>query len=363
MNGLTSTVANLYNAFEPDFKITIAKGKFFELPESTLAKIKGMEGVKFISKTLNDKALLKNNDRQALVSIKGIDFNYNLVTKVDSAIYDGTYTLSDTSKKNTIYLGNGIASQLQIGVGELSSELTVFSPIKGKNNSLNPEDNLNQIYCTPTGIFTLTDELDYQFAFVNINTARALFDEPSKISALEIKCNEGYNQSEIQKKLNELLGKDFVVKNRYQLNDVLFKTLETEKFATFIILAFILIIATFNIIGALTMLIIEKKKDIKTLFSLGADLQTIRNIFMREGMLITSVGAAIGLVFGLFVCWLQIQFHLVKYGDDSVVPYYPIELQLQDFVWIFSLIMLIGFVAALYPVRIFTKQDLVKELT
>jgi lipoprotein-releasing system permease protein len=140
------------------------------------------------------------------------------------------------------------------------------------------------------------------------------------------------------------------------LNDVLFKTLETEKLATFIILAFILVIATFNIIGALTMLIIEKQKDIKTLFSLGADLSLIRNIFMREGFLITGVGAVIGLALGLLVCWLQIQFHLVKFGDEFVIPYYPIELQAKDFVWIFGLIMLIGFFAALYPVRFFTKN-------
>ncbi|HRH12488.1 MAG TPA: FtsX-like permease family protein, partial [Bacteroidia bacterium] len=123
--------------------------------------------------------------------------------------------------------------------------------------------------------------------------------------------------------------------------------------------AFIMIIATFNIIGALTMLIFEKRKDIKTLYSLGAGLPLIRNIFMREGFLITGIGTAIGLLLGLFVCWLQIEFHLVKFGDEFVIPYYPIEIQFKDFIWIFSLIMLIGFFAALYPVRVFTRKDLV----
>jgi ABC-type antimicrobial peptide transport system permease subunit len=155
------------------------------------------------------------------------------------------------------------------------------------------------------------------------------------------------------------LGDNYIVKNRYQLNDVLFKSLETEKLATFIILAFILLIATFNIIGALTMLIIEKRKDIKTLYSLGADLTLIRNIFMREAFLISGIGALLGLLLGLCVCWLQLQFHLVSFGSEFVVPYYPIELQAIDFIRIFGLIMCISFFAALYPVRVFTRLDLV----
>jgi lipoprotein-releasing system permease protein len=214
------------------------------------------------------------------------------------------------------------------------------------------------VYVRPGGIFSLNDELDFQYVFIDLGTAEKLFDSPGKISALEIACEKG-KEDEVQKELKEKLGDSFIVKNRYQLNDVLFKTLETEKLATFIILAFILVIATFNIIGALTMLIIEKKKDIKTLYSMGADLGTIRNIFMREGFLITGIGAVIGLLLGLLVCWLQIEFHLVKFGSEFIIPYYPIEIRLKDFIWIALLIMLIGFFAALYPVRVFTKSDLV----
>ncbi len=357
MNGLTGVVANLYNAFEPDLKITVAKGKYFEADENFINKIKAVEGVKIISKTLMDKALIKNGDKQVLVSIKGIDANFNKITKIDSAITEGIYALDDgTSGK--ILLGRGIANQLQISMSALTNELSVFSPVKGKSGSLNPEDNLNQLYATPCGIFSLNDEFDYQFAFVSIETAKKLFNETNRISAIEIACENG-KQEEVQQKLKELLGNSFKVKNRYEANDVLFKSLETEKMATFIILAFILIIATFNIIGALTMLIIEKRKDIKTLYSMGANLTLIRNIFMREGFLITGIGTIIGLVVGLTVCWLQIQFHLVSFGNDFIIPYYPVELQLKDFIWIFGLIMIIGFFAALYPVRVFTKMDLV----
>lgn len=357
MNGLTSTVADLYNVFEPDLKVSTVKGKYFDLSDEQLAKIKKVKGVNYVSKTLMDKALIKNIDKQALVSIKGIDENFNKITKIDASVEDGVYGIDKTGG-NRILLGRGIANQLQVNIREYVNELSVFSPVRGKAESLNPDDNLNQVYATPCGIFTLNEEFDYQFAFVNIETARKLFDEPKRVSALELSVEKDA-VSNAQEEISKILGENFVVKNRYQLNDVLFKSLETEKLATFIILAFILVIATFNIIGALTMLIIEKRKDIKTLYSMGADLSLIRNIFMREGFLITGVGAIIGLIIGLGVCWLQIKFHLVKFGDEFVIPYYPIELEIKDFIWIFGLIMLIGFFAALYPVRVFTKTDLV----
>jgi lipoprotein-releasing system permease protein len=357
MNGLTNTVANLYNTFEPDIKITAAEGKYFEANETFLSNIKSISGVTLISQTLSDKILAKNVDKQALLNIKGVDSNFNKITAIDSSVVEGSYGLNDLASRK-ILLGRGVANQLSINLNVFVNELSLFSPIKGKASSLNPQDNLNQIYCVPSGIFSLNDELDYQFAFVSLKTARELFDLPEKISALEISCEKG-ETDQVQEILKEKLGADFVVKNRYQLNDVLFKSLETEKFATFLILAFILVIATFNIIGALTMLIIEKRKDIKTLHSMGANLTLIRSIFMREAFLISGIGAFIGLLLGLIVCWLQIQFHLVKFGSEFIVPYYPIELQLKDFIWIFGLIMLIGFFAALYPVRVFTKTDLV----
>lgn len=352
MNGLTGAVAGLYNVLEPDLKVMATKGKFFKADSLMMSEIKKINGIEYVSATFSDKALLKNNEKQTLVSVKGVDDTFRKVTAIDSSVIEGSYKIQN-DKKN-IFLGRGIANNLMVNVMEISSEMSLLSPSKGKSGSINPEDNFTQVFVTPNGIFSLNDEFDYQYIFVSLSTARELFNEPERISALEIKCKG--NTDDIQEQLQAKLGSDFVVKNRYQLNDVLFKTLETEKLATFIILAFILIIATFNIIGALTMLIIEKQKDIRTLFSLGADLSLIRNIFMREGFLITGVGALIGLVLGLFVCWLQMQFHFVTFGDDFVIPYYPIELQLKDFIWIFTLIMFIGFFAALYPVRFFTKK-------
>lgn len=351
MNGLTGAIASLYNTFEPDLKINAAKGKTFEPDAKLYAVIKSIPEIQTVSETYFDKALIKNNEKQTLVSVKGVDNNFLKVTTIDSSIVEGHFSISD--KKKYIVLGRGVANTLGVNIMEISSELSLLSPKKGKTSSLNSEDNFTQLFLTPNGVFAGNDDLDYQLVFVSLTTARELFGDSTRVSSLEIKCRD---VAQVQEKLIAALGDDYTVKNRNQLNDVLFKTLETEKLATFIILAFILIIATFNIIGALTMLIIEKKKDIKTLFSMGADLALVRNIFMREGFLITAVGAALGLVIGLFVCWLQIQFHLVKFGDEYIIPYWPMELQFKDFVWIFLLIMLIGFFAALYPVRFFTNK-------
>lgn len=351
MNGLTGAVAGLYNTFEPDLKINATKGKTFEPTVKLFKALKDIPEIESISETYFDKALIKNNEKQMLVSVKGVDDDFTHVTGIDSSITEGRFSIN--SQKNYIVLGRGIANELGVNIMELSSELSLLSPNKGKSSGLDPQDNFTQVFLTPNGVFSLNDEFDFQFVFVSLKTARKLFNDSVRLSAIEVKCKD---PEAVQEKLIAALGDEYTVKNRYQLNDVLFKTLETEKLATFIILAFILIIATFNIIGALTMLIIEKKKDIKTLFSLGADLTLVRNIFMREGFLITGVGATIGLVLGLFVCWLQMEFHLVTFGDQFVIPYYPIELQAKDFVWIFCLIMLIGFFAALYPVRFFTKS-------
>lgn len=357
MNGLTHIVANLYNTVEPDIRITAAEGKYFEASDKFLDGIKSIDGVKLVSQSLSDKILIKNIDKQALVTIKGVDWNFNKIAKIDSVIQEGTYGLND-SEANKILLGRGVAMQLNVNLNVFVNELTLYSPLKGKDVSLNPDDNLNQLYCTPSGIFSLNDELDNEYAFVSLKTARDLFDLPGKISSLELSCEESKINS-VKASLEEKLGANFIVKNRYELNDVLFKALETEKLATFIILGFILVIATFTTIGTLTMLIIEKRRDIKTLHSMGADLSLIRSIFMREAFLISGIGAFIGLALGLVICWIQMQFHLVTFGSEFIVPYYPIELQLQDFIWIFALIMFIGFLAALYPIRVFTKTDLV----
>lgn len=360
MNGLTGIVANLYNAIEPDVKVMPATGKFFVADENLIMKLKAIDGVSQISSCISDNALIKSGDKQAIITIKGVDQNFKNVTRFDSVIKEGSFHLKNGKDRFAVF-GRGVANQLNININNLIEQVAIYSPKRGQEESLNPEDNFNQKFVFPAGVFSLNDDFDFKYVLVDIDLARELLDCTNEVSTIEISLNREAHLEDVQSKIASVLGRDYTVKNRYELNDVLFKTLASEKLWTFIILAFILIIATFNIIGALTMLIIEKKKDIKTLYCLGADNTLISRIFMGEGFLITSIGAAIGLFIGLVVCLLQMKYHFVEFNDQYVIPYYPIDMQAKDFVWIISLIMLIGFFAALYPVRVFTRNDFVHE--
>ena len=357
MNGLTAIVANLYNAIEPDLKITAVNSKYISDSKSITNKIKSIKGIKGISYSIEENALIKLNDEQAVITVKGVDAEFKNLTQFDTVIIEGAYHFLHNNQYYGVF-GRGIANKLGINVNDFFTPISIYAPIRGKTESLNPEDAFNKLSISPAGIFSLTDDFDFKYVLIDLKAAQELFGCPESFSSVELSVVNKDEIEKIQNQLQMVLGANYLIKNRYQSNDVLFKTLETEKLWTFLILAFILIIATFNIIGALTMLIIEKKKDIKTLYNLGADQKFIRSIFMQEGFLITSVGAIIGLLIGLIVCLLQQNFHLVKFDEQYVISYYPIIMMLKDFIWIFSVVLGIGFLAALYPVRIFTKNDL-----
>lgn len=358
MNGLTSVVADLYHAIEPDLKITAVNSKYITNKEELTKKIKSVPGIKGISYSIEENALIKLDDKQAIITVKGVDSEFKNLTQFDTVVIDGTYRFSHNNQYYGVF-GRGIANKLGINVNDFVSPISIYAPVRGKVESINPEDAFNKLSISPAGIFSLNDDFDFKYVLVDLKAAQQLFDCPDAFSIIELSIDDKKQLETIQAQLQETLGTNYQIKNRYQLNDVLFKTLETEKLWTFLILAFILVIATFNIIGALTMLIIEKKKDIKTFYNLGADQKFIQNIFMQEGFLITSVGAISGLIIGLVVCLLQQQFHFVTFDDQYVIPYYPIKMQLNDFIWILGVVMGIGFLAAIYPVRIFTKNDLV----
>lgn len=359
MNGLTNIVADLYHAIEPDIKITSVQSKYIN-PNNVIEKLKHIDGIDKYSFSIEENALVKLNDKQAIVTIKGVDENFKNLTQFDTVVVNGTYRFLYNKQWYGVF-GRGVAARLGVNTNDFISPITLYAPKRGKNESLNPEDAFNQLIISPSGIFSLNDDFDFKYVFIDLKAAQELFNCQNEVSQIELNIKDKEQLSSIQQLIENTLGTNFSVKNRFQANDVLFKTLETEKLWTFIILAFILIIATFNIIGALTMLIIEKKKDIQTLYNLGADQKFIQSIFMKEGFLITSVGAILGLIIGFGICILQQQFHLVAFDEQSMIAYYPIDIKLSDFIWVLILVMLIGFLAALYPVRIFTKNDLVHQ--
>lgn len=359
MNGLTTVVADLYHAMEPDLKITSVNSKYILNTKSISSYLNTINGIKGVSYSIEENALIKLDDKQAIVTIKGVDKEFKSLTHFDTLIIDGKYMLAN-GRQNFGIFGRGIAYKLGLNVNDFVSPISIYSPKRGKVESLDPEDAFSKLSVSPAGIFSLNDDFDFKFVLIDLKAAQQLFDCPNGITSVEITITDNHLLPTIQNQLINKLGPNYLVKNRYQLNDILFKTLETEKLWTFLILAFILIIATFNIIGALTMLIIEKRKDIQTLYSLGSGQTLIRSVFMIEGFLITFMGAFIGLFLGISICLLQQHFHLVTFDEQSIIPYYPIKMQLYDFICILILVLGIGLLAAIYPVRIFTKNNLIQ---
>ena len=353
MNGFTSVVSNLYNSIEPDLKILPVQGKYFN-PDSIFSILLKKQGIASISKTISNQALIKYRQKQILITVRGVDSVFGKTTNVQSVLRKGKFYFKD---KNINYcvVGQGVATELNINIENQFAPILFYSPKRIKNTGTST-DIINEKSAYVSGIFSINDDFDYKFVFTDLHFAQELFDAEGLVSSIDISIHKSASRDKIQQELQSLLGNKFVVKNKDQLNEVLFKTLETEKLWTFIIMSFILLIATFSIISALTMLIIEKQKDIQTLYALGAHKRMIESIFMVEGFLITFGGAFVGLLLGVIICWIQIQFHIITFNENSILPYYPVEVKWEDLALVLSVLLIIGFIAALYPVRLFTKD-------
>ncbi|MGZ3902567.1 MAG: FtsX-like permease family protein [Bacteroidia bacterium] len=361
MNGLTGLVETMYNSFNPDVKITAVQGKTFSADKDFISSLEKINGVAFVSKSLEDNMLLKYEDKLQIVKVKGVDKNFVPATHFDTLVKEGRF-LNPASKQREMVLGKGIAFRLGISLNDMFTPITILNPKKGNNNSINPEDAFNEDKCYPSGFFAINDDFDFSYALVDYSTAKNLLDcDSSTASSVEIALKPEANVKNAKEEIQKLLGAKFKVQDKFEQTDVLFKTLQTEKLVVFLILAFVLLIATFNIIGTLTMLIIEKKKDIKVLSSLGADVSLIRKIFMAEGLMIIFIGSVIGISLGYIMCLLQQHFGFIKFDEGYQIDAYPVDMRLTDFLAVVGTVLLTGFIAAIYPVRVFTKQHLVAE--
>lgn len=357
-NGISNLVFSLYNTFDPDLKITPSEGKTF-FPDSDLKeKIKKIDGVIWYTEVLQENALLKYNNKQVIATIKGVSSDFEKMTRLDTVIREGEFMLNKDSI-NYAVLGYGLARKLNISLTDFLHPLEIYVPKRGTSSYLNPEDAFLIRSVDVAGVFSLNDDFDYRYAIIPLTLARELLNRPNELSAIEIGIKPGINLTAVRDNiLNFLPGGEKVwsVKTRYEQNEVLFKTINSEKWWTFLILAFILIIAIFNVIGSLTMLIIEKKKDIQTLMFLGADKSFIRKIFMREGLMITLTGVLAGIAMGVLLCFIQIRFKLVPFSEGFIVDAYPVKIMLKDIILVFITVMILGFFAAWYPVKIFTRK-------
>ncbi len=355
-NGLDNLVRSLFSAFDPDLKITVSEGKTFSSEQENIKKIKEHEGILFLSEVIEENALLRYGEKQYIATIKGVSDDFIKMSGIDSMIYDGEFLLKDEKNSYTV-VGQGIASTLSIGLNFITP-IQIYVPKRTTNVILTPDKAFNRKYIFPSGIFAIQQDFDSKYIIVPIDFARELLNYTDELTAIELKVDPSYNQDRLQEELQALLGDAFEVKNRYQQQEFIYKIMQSEKWAIFLILTFILIIASFNIIGSLSMLIIEKKKDIETLRNLGANMQLIKKIFLLEGWMISILGAISGLILGSIICMLQLQFGLVKIqgGESFVVDTYPVSMEITDFLFVFLTVLLIGYLAAWYPVRYITKK-------
>ncbi|MDG1916519.1 MAG: ABC transporter permease [Flavobacteriales bacterium] len=352
-NGFEKLILSLYNSFDPPIKVSVVEGKVSAFEE---AKNYLDEHSILYSEVLEEKVLLRYQDKEYIATLKGVDSNFKGINAIDSMLISGDY-LDVYEAQNTAVVGQGVAYYLSMSVGNVFDQLQVYVPDREKKNLLRPENSFIQKSILPVGVFAIQADFDAEYVLTNIAFVREALNRDSlSSSSLEILCEDAQIQS-VQTDLQSLLGDSYSVKSKYEQHAFLYKILNSEKLAVFIILSFILIIATFNIIGALTMLMIEKKNDIKLLFHLGASPQVVKRIFLFEGLLTTAVGAISGLLLGLFIAWLQIQFGLLKMGNGSfVVNSYPVVIEPWDIVLVLITVFGIGCIASLIPSRQLVKR-------
>jgi len=360
-NGFDSLIKSLFSTFDPDLKISLVEGKSFDANNQAFNEVRKMKDILFFAEVVEDNALLRYDNRQVLASIKGVSDDYSKMTGLDTMIVDGKFKLKEGNIQYAI-IGQGVAYYLSIGL-KLINPINIYVPQKGRSSGIAIEGSFNQGHIYPSGIFSVQQEIDSKYIIVPIAFAREIFEMPEKVNSVELKLKEGASVQSVQRAISAVLGNQFVVKTRYQQHDYLYKTMQGEKYAVYLILILILIIASFNIIGSLTMLIIDKKEDISILQSMGADKKLIRNIFLFEGWSVSILGAMIGTVVGIAICQAQIAFGFVKLqgGGSFIIDAYPMKIIPVDILLIFCSVVLIGFVAAWFPVKHISGKFLADE--
>ncbi|WP_266203567.1 ABC transporter permease [Pontibacter kalidii] len=348
-NGLEDLIREIYSSFDPDLKITAAEGKSFETDTEFMNRIRNTPGVAVVSEVIEDNALLRYNERQMVVKVKGVSENFFEQNEIGASVVEGSSDLY-FNKTYRALVGRGVQYQLSIRPGNQFVPMQFLYPRNVKFNPLNPEGSFNSLNILPGGIFAIERQYDDAYVFVPLNFAEELLEYGRRRTALEIKVDESARIDQVKRELQQILGEGFKVQNSDEQHTSLLRAVKVEKLFVFITFAFILGIASLNIFFSLSMLVIDKKKDIAILASMGATAKTIRNIFLLEGALVAFIGAAYGLSIGMLIGNLQQTFGLVSMGmATSVVEAYPVKMEVADFVFTGLAIIVITLLVSIRP--------------
>lgn len=354
-NGFTQLVADSFSIMDPDLKIVPTQGKTFDPNNKQVEEVRNLSEIELISESIEENALALYNEKQEPVLIKGVSPEFSQMTDIRHLLFDGTFTLR-SGDVDFCVAGIGIASKLGLRADNITP-LEIFSPKRDvKVNLANPSSAFTTAYTYPSGIFSLGQvKYDDQVVIISLDLARELFRYDTEISALDIKLKDPSSIDRVENKIQTILGGQFIVKNRFEQQSESFRMVNIEKWVTYLILIFILIIAAFNLVGSLSMLILDKNEDIKILRNMGANNKLICTIFLLEGWLISFSGAIVGLILGTGLCLIQIKFGILKLGQSPgafIIDNYPVVILTSDIIYIFSTVFLVGFLIVLYPVNV-----------
>ncbi|MBS4043122.1 MAG: ABC transporter permease [Chitinophagaceae bacterium] len=348
-NGFEGLVKSLYSDFYADIKISSTQHSFQFKPEQFI-QLKEINGVDYFSGIVEEKAILLNEGLQSIVVLKAVDTNYTSVNKIQQYVHRGEFKLGHQQEPQ-IVLGAGIENALGVDVEHHYTPLLLYMPNRNSNKSITSLEGFNSATINPVGTFLVQQEFDNKYVFTNLSFAQYMLDfKENEYTSIEILLSKNANPESVKKSLQQLLGAAFKVETRYEQNSSLFKIMQVEKWFIYALLSLILAIAAFNIVGALTMLVLEKQKDIHILKAMGANEGLIRKIFLTEGIMLASIGGGIGILISIIICLLQQHFHFIKLeGGTFIIDYYPVKMLLFDFILTIFTILFIAFVASWIP--------------
>lgn len=357
-NGFEGLVKSLYSSFYPDLKISPESGKNITLTAAQLQKLRSVKGVKSISLVIEEKALLTNGEAQANAVLKGVDANYTDVAGVADHIVRGAFDLG-TAEEPRLVLGAGVENAVGVQSDRSLEPLLLYTGKKGSVDMQNPLNSVSSGSVYASGAFIIQQEFDNKYVLTNLPFVQQMLGlPPNTYSAAEIAIVQDGDEEEVQQAILATLNKSYLVQTRYQQNRSLYSVMQSEKWVIYAILSLILVVAAFNMIGALTMLVLEKKGDITTLHALGGSRSFIQNIFLTEGLLLAGIGGGIGMLLALGIALAQIHFQLIPlHGGSFLISYFPVELHGADFLLVGVTVMVIAFLASWIPARKAARQQ------
>jgi ABC-type lipoprotein release transport system permease subunit len=354
-NGINNLVEGLYSSFDAELRIEATVGKTFEDSPEFRAKVLTIDGISSLNRSLEETVLLKYKESTAFSIIKGVDSTFITQSNLDSLIWSGKAELKTKGYKPGLIAGFMVAEKLGLFVQNAFQPIFVYAAKPSSSTNVSMDNAFYIEPITASGVFAINQDIDSKYVVAPYEFVLNLLQKKGVVTAYELTVDNPKKVSSIQEALQALLGDKYVVKTRYQQNELLYKTNNTEKWATFLILTFILLIATFNIIGSLTILIMDKRRDIFVLKGMGASNQTIKQIFFTEGLLISLTGGITGLGIGIILVALQSQFGFIPV-QGLLIDHYPVELQITDVLSIIAIILVIGSLAALLPARVVLRR-------